>query len=435
MKRLVPLLSLVWFSCAPPWEVPDYQSIFQSDRIVEWNIYTSSEDWLRLIVDPLSWPCSDGDCQTDLDCPETCRCFEQTCITHYVEAEVWVDGKQYAPVGLRLMGTKRRDKRNLRIRFNKFAVDQRFHGVKRINFRNNAGDPSLIREALALELMRRAGVPAPRHSFVWVSVNGDPGGVYTLVQQVDKKLLESYFGEDFGNLYQIERGGNLVYQGDEPGQYENFDRFYELKTNEVTADKSDLIELMRVLAQGDPGRDLPEVLDVDDWLRMLAVNSWLASMDSYPGTADNLYLYHNASGRFSPIPWDLNQAFGNYHGPSCDLTSDQLADLDPLAPTCGGLRPLVDRVLEVEAFREFYRGHLQELVDGVLHPDEVAALAESLRRRIREQAHQDVLKEFSNQEFDASFENDVPLGDNPVRVPGLRPFIQRRDQIVRENLR
>jgi spore coat protein CotH len=282
--------------------------------------------------------------------------------------------------------------------------------------------------------MRRAGVPAPRYSFVWVSVNGDPGGLYTLVQQVDKKLLESYFGEDFGNLYQIERGGNLVYQGDDPAQYDDFDRFYELKTNELTADKSDLIELMRVLDRGDPRRDLPEVLEVDDWLRMLAVNSWLANMDSYPGTADNLYLYHDASGRFSPIPWDLNQAFGNYHGPSCDLTADQLAELDPFAPTCGGRRPLVDRVLEVEAFREIYRGHLQELVDGALHPDEVAALIESLRRRIREKAHQDVLKEFSSQEFDAAFENDVPVGDNPVRVPGLRPFIQERDRIVRENL-
>jgi spore coat protein CotH len=306
--------------------------------------------------------------------------------------------------------------------------------VKRINFRNNLDDPSLIREALALELMRRAGVPAPRYSFVWVSVNGDPGGVYTLVQQVDKKLLESYFGEDFGNLYQIERGGNLIYQDDDPAKHENFDRFYELKTNELTADKTDLTALMCVLALGDLQRDLPEILNVDDWLRMLAVNSWLANMDSYPGTADNLYLYNDAAGRFRPIPWDLNQAFGNYHGWSCDLTADELAGLDPFSPTCGGERPLVDRVLEVESFREMYRDHLQDLVDGILHPDEVQALIESLRWRIREKAHQDVLKEYSNEEFDAAFENDVPVGDNPVRVPGLRPFIQERDRVIRENL-
>ena len=437
MKRLLPILSLVFCACAAPWDVPDYETIFARDHVAEWNIYTTSEDWLRLIVDPMSWPCREGDlgptCASDMDCPVTCRCEEGTCVTHYVEADLWVDGKQYPQVGLRLMGTKRRDKRNMRIRFNKFIIDQRFYGVKRINFRNNADDPSLIREALALELMRRAGVPAPRYSFVWVSVNGDPGGIYTLVQQVDKKLLESYFGEDFGNLYQIERGGKLVYAGDDPEQYDDFDRFYELKTNELTADKSDLISLMRVLALGDTQRDLPDVLNVDAWLRMLAVNSWLSNMDSYPGTADNLYLYHGAAGRFRPIPWDLNQAFGNYHGWSCGLNTDELAGLDPFSPTCGE-RPLVDRVLEVEAFREIYRGQLQDLIDDVLQPDAVVEVMESMHGHIRERAHQDVLKGYSNEEFDAAFENDVPVGDNPVRVPGLRPFILERDRLIRENL-
>ncbi len=441
MKPLPPILSLACLACLAcqaPWDVPDYSAIFVKDHVAEWKIHTTSEDWLRLIVDPKSWPCREGnlgpDCKSDEHCPVTCRCAEGTCVTHYVEAEVEVDGVVYGQVGLRLMGTQRRNKRNLRIRFNKFIADQRFFGVKRINFRNNRGDPSQIREALALELMRRAGIPAPRYSFVWVSVNGNPGGVYTLVQQVDRKFLESYFGEDFGNLYKIERGGNLVYAGEDPALYDNFDRRYELKTNEPTADKSDLIRLMRVLSEGNPERDVPEALNVGAWLRVLAVNSWLAGMDSYPGTADNLFLYHDDAGRFRPIPWDLNEAFGNYHGSSCDLTTDELVGLDPFAPTCGGERPLVDRVLEVEAFRETYREHLRNMVDHVLHPDAVVAEMEAMHNHIREKAHEDVLKEYSNQDFDAAFEKDLPAGDNPIRVPGLRPFIQKRDRLVRENL-
>ncbi|GAG10523.1 unnamed protein product, partial [marine sediment metagenome] len=192
LKRIAWSLSwmaatLALAACEAPWEgPPGWDSIFQKQRVVEWKINTSTEDWLRLIVDPKSWPCQEGDlgptCESDMDCPVTCRCEERTCVTHYVEADVEVDGVLYEQVGLRLMGRKRRNKRNMRIRFNKFIVDQRFHGVKRVNIRNNAGDPTLIREALALELMRRAGIPAPRYSFVWVSINGDPGGVYTLVQ-------------------------------------------------------------------------------------------------------------------------------------------------------------------------------------------------------------------------------------------------------------
>lgn len=453
MKRIVQ--NLIWISaalalaaCEAPWDgPPDWNAIFQKHRVVEWEINTSSEDWLRLIVDPRSWPCQEDDlgpnCESDYDCPQTCRCDLYidggTCVTHYVEADVRVDGKLYPQVGLRLMGRKRRDKRNLRIRFNKFLPDQRFHGVKRINIRNNAGDPTLIREALALDLMHRARVPAPGYSFVWVSVNGDSGGLYTLVQQVDKKFLESNFVDDFGNLYRIERNGNLLYEGDDPDGYDPpFDRRYELKTNELAADKNDLITLMRVLAQGDSRQDLPKVLNVDAWLRLLAVNTWLANMDSYPGTVDNLYLYHDATGRFRPIPWDLNEAFGVYDGDTCWHTTDDLIRLDPDDPTCGDVRPLVDRVLGEESYLESYHQHLRDLIDGVLHPDAVIAAMESMRGHIREWAYDDVLKDlddgYSNEEFDAAFENDVPVGDNPVRVPGLKPFVLERDRVIRENL-
>jgi spore coat protein CotH len=450
---------LVLAACEAPWEgPPDWNAIFRKHHVVEWKINTSSEDWLKLIADPRSWQCREGElgptCQIDLDCPETCRCDLYldggTCVTEYVEADVEVDGVLYERVGLRLMGTKRRAKRNMRIRFNKFNVDQRFHGVKRINIRNNAGDPTLIREALALQLMRRAGVPAPRYSFVWVTVNGDSGGVYTLVQQVDKKFLEEQFGEDYGNLYHVEIGGKLVYYGDaeadyagQPDEYADdltFARRYELKTNELARDVSDLIGLMRVLDQADAGelyRRVPEVLDVETLLRALAVNSWMANMDSYPGTADNLYLYRDVAERFQYIPWDLNQSFGNYSSkdPCDEFSVDDLIGLDPFAPTCDPeRRPLVVRVLSVPEFREQYGELLGELLDGALHPDGVLAEMESMRGCIREKAYEDVLKEYLNTEFDAAFEQDVPEGDNPVRVPGLEPFVRARDEAIRRIL-
>ncbi len=466
MKRIVRNLSwiagvLVLAACEAPWEgPPDWNAIFQKHRVAEWKINTSSEDWLRLIADPRSWPCREGelgpDCRTDLDCLETCRCDRYldggTCVTHYVEADVEVDGVLYDQVGLRLMGRKRRAKRNLRIRFNKFNLGQRFHGVKRINIRNNADDPTMIREALALQLMRRAGVPAPRYSFVWVTVNGDPGGVYTLVQQVDKKFLEEQFGEDYGNLYNVEVGGDLRYFGDQEPDYFNrspykneedpmtFERMYELKTNELRRDVSDLIGLMRVLDQTDEAelaRRVPEVLDVETFLRALAVNSWMANMDSYPGTTDNLYLYRDIAGRFQYTPWDLNQSFGVFDGdsPCYFLSADDLVGLDPFAPTCDPeRRPLVTRVLSVPEFRAWYGELLGELLDGALHPDGVLAEMEVMRELILERAHQDVLRGHSNEEFDAAFENDVPPGDSPARVPGLRPFVLERDRVIRENL-
>jgi len=399
---LILALLMTLGGCSPPWQgPPDFNSIFVANRVVEWKISVSDENWLKLMVRP----------------------------EEYVEAELEVDDAVYPLVGLRLMGTKRRNKRNLRIRFNQFDPSERFFGVKRVNLRNNLGDPSQVREGLALDLMRTAGIKAPRFSFVWVTLNGG-AGLYTLVQQVDKRFLEDQFGEDRGNLYKLEEGGGLVYQGDDPQAYwPPFERSYELKTNQERNQVGDLIDLMKQL---DGDGELDAVLDVERTLQVLAVNSWLSNMDSYPGTTDNLFLYHDAGNRFRWIPWDLNQAFGNYHGGSCTHTTDELLELDPEDPVCDGPRPMVQRLLSGN--RERYRQILAELVDGVLHPDEVIRRMESMQTLIRERVHQDTLDEFSAEDFDMAFEQDIPEGNNPVRVPGLVPFVQARDHRVRELL-
>ena len=192
---------------------------------------------------------------------------------------------------------------------------------------------------------------------------------------------------------------------------------------------------MRVLATVRDERieqELERILDVDAWLRWLAVNSWLANMDSYPGTVDNLYLYRDSRGRFQPIPWDLNTAFGNYHGPTCSYSTDEMCRLDPLRPECGPGRPLVERVLQVEPLRVRYMHWLAELVEGPLRPDDVLEEMEGLRHLIERYALRDSLKEFSNDDFADSFVHDVPEGDNPVRVPGLEPFIRERDRVMRQ---
>jgi spore coat protein H len=444
-------------ACDPPWQgPPDYEAIFVSGRVVEWKISVGHQNWLRLIVDPASMPCQEGSlgpgCTTDSECPLTCRCVLEspdagTCATHYVPADVEIDGVVYPDVGLRLMGNKTRQKRNMRIRFDEFVPGQRFHGVKRINLRNNAGDPSQIREALALLLSQRAGVPCPMSSFVWVSINGEPSGLYTQVEQVDRKFLERNFGEDYGDLYLVEPGGDLTYHGETTTDYMEsldrnpaemlwFEKRYELKTNEQTPHPEDLINMMRVLEEtpeADREDSFPEVLSLDAFLRVLALHAWFSNLDWYPGKINNTYLYHDATGRFWCFPAGMNRAFGNYHGDSCGFSTDQMLALDPDAPTCG-VRPLVDKVLAVPLFRQRYHEHMQDLIDGVLHPEAVQAEMEVMRDLIDDHAHRDALVDFSPLEFETSFLSDIPEGDNPVRVPGLGSFVEERDRRIRDSL-
>ncbi|MBN2494358.1 MAG: CotH kinase family protein [Deltaproteobacteria bacterium] len=433
-------LAAVIAACEPPYPLPpDYEAIFETDRVVEWKIGLDEEERLKLGQCGGLPECQE--CTCDMDCwdedrPADWRCVDGSCTIGYVEADLEVDGVLYERVGLRIMG-KPRVKSSYRIRFNRFRSRQRFHGVKRVNLRNNRGDPTQLREALALELFREAGVPASRSSFVWVTIDEEPAGLYTLVEQVDKKFLEDRFGEDGGNLYSIEAGGLQVYEGRDLRSYPYFDELHELKTNEEAPDHAGLIELLRVLAEADD-EELPEaleaVLDVDGALRALAVNSWLANMDSYPGTGDKLYIYQDSAGRFRWIPWDLNQAFGNYHGSKCTHFTDDLLELDPDEPTCMGPRPLVDRLLGAEALGQRYHEQLQALVDGALHPDAVQARMEALRDLVRLRAREDSLSGFEPEDFEAAFSQDVPPAGDPERVPGLIPFVQARDRRVREIL-
>lgn len=289
---VVAAIYLLLFACGipDPERNADYDAIFVEDRLVNWTISVSDDSWRSLLDDQAT----------------------------YVRADVEVDGELYKDVGLRVVGNDNRSKYSMRIRFNSFDPGLRFHGVKRVNLLNNAGDPSLLREALALDLMRRAGIPAPRSSFVWVSL-GNAGGVYTLVEQVDNRFLEDRFGEDSGKLYKLERGGNLVYRGEEAEKYDWL-HISELKSDVETADHTALIRLMKELDESsgkELERTLPRLLEVDGFLLMLAVNTWLSNMESYLGVGGNLYLYYDSSGRFRVVPWNLNRAFGNYHGRHC----------------------------------------------------------------------------------------------------------------------
>ena len=72
----------------------------------------------------------------------------------------------------------------------------------------------MMKDYLAYTLMNRMGVPTPLCSFVQLSVNGEPWGLYLAVEGVDDELLE------IGGavLVDAEIHGDVAgfYQGDSP---------------------------------------------------------------------------------------------------------------------------------------------------------------------------------------------------------------------------
>ncbi len=295
--------------------------------------------------------------------------------------------------------------------------DDDIAGMKRLNLKAMYNDPAQMREALAWGLFADVGIPAPQHTYARLAINGAYRGLFSLIEQVEKRFLKLHFGDNFrGNLYKAYAGDvgqatieRLVddHEDDSGRQYfrdaPDGDRTYRLKTNEDNAELNtydDLAMLARTVGDRtkSPGwyasdafaSAASEVVDVHQVLRWAGVNILLGSWDNYFATAANYYLYNG--GRlgeskafddkpfFSLIPWDYDNCFGiDYF-----TTAWQYTDLlDWPANTVGYWRkqgtnetsriPLVENLLANHDFAQYYLDFVEFLLDTVFTPAKIAA--------------------------------------------------------------
>jgi spore coat protein CotH len=303
---------------------------------------------------------------------------------------VVVFGERLDDVGFRMRGQfslrESGAKKPWKFNLDAYVEGQEYHNLKQLMFTNNVGDPSMLQEKLAYDMMRFAGVPASHVCFVemWIDFSDDEQppifwGVYTMIERVDKKFLANRFGPDqrAGNLYKANhalRGPmDLIYYGPQIEDYPTQNGLYAYgkATNEEQADYDDVINLMYVIdgAEYDSPDDfaaaLEQVLNVDGFLRYMAVVVTLGNWDSYPYTGNNYHLFHNAgTGKFEWIPWDLTWG-GDPRHPLFELAGPGLVER----------APLYDRVFQVERYRKRYAGYVDLLARRWFTRDNVSALA------------------------------------------------------------
>lgn len=256
-------------------------------------------------------------------------------------------------------------KRSLKLDFNDLDEDQTFFGLTKLNLNNNAMDPSQMREALAYDVFRNGGVPAGRTAFakVYITVPGRHdkayAGLYTVVEQVDNPFLKARFGTKAGLLLKPERLPGLPYLGDNWSAYTNL---VQPKSDVKAADARRFIEFVKFLNQSSDASfraGIDEFVDVDEFLRFVALQALLPNLDSPLMTGHNYYLYLNPRVRkFIWIPWDLNEAFGGFFRAG---TASEQANLSLDEPYTRVNR-LAERLLTDPGTKKRYR----EIVGGLL---------------------------------------------------------------------
>ncbi|MFN7146148.1 MAG: CotH kinase family protein [Myxococcota bacterium] len=210
-------------------------------------------------------------------------------------------------VGFKLKGSSTYQdldgKPSIKVDLEQWVEDQRMVGVRRLTLNSMIFDPTMLREHVAYALYEAMGVPAPRHGYARVTINGEPYGLYGIVETMDEQWLRRTFpGDSDGNLYD--------------SKYTNADLTsvgigaYELKEGKPVEPYADLRELVSEI----DGSNILDVLDRrfdrEGVLGMWAVDLVTANWDGYTRNTNNYLLYHaTVSDRWHFVPWGQDTAF------------------------------------------------------------------------------------------------------------------------------
>lgn len=185
----------------------------------------------------------------------------------------------------------------------------------------------MIHETLAYEVFRAAGVAAPRTGYAYVRINGEDYGLYANVETYDKVMLNPVWFAATQHLY--EGGYDLDVDATSIDLFE---------IDEGADDRTDLTALVAAAdATGVPFSErLATVADLDEIVRMMAVDRYLGDWDGYmapaPRAPNNYYLHSDGSGRFTLHPWGADQTFYDRSPP--ELPGGRLHVLCLADPVC-----------------------------------------------------------------------------------------------------
>ncbi|QRN82764.1 CotH kinase family protein [Chloroflexota bacterium] len=301
----------------------------------------------------------------------------------WVTATISFEGETWDYVGIRFKGNSSLKqtwssgsyKLPIKLDFDQFeddypeTEDQRFYGFKQLSLSSNYSDDSYLHEKVAADIFRDFGVPSAHTAFYEVYVDYGEGpvyfGLYTMVEMVEDTVISQQFESDEGNLYKPEGSGATFAEG--TLNETSFDK----ETNQDEDDYSDIEALFAVLHDEsrltDPASwrsELESVLNVETFLRWLAVNTVVQNWDTYGNMSHNYFLYTDPEdGLITWIPWDNNEALnGNRRSRALSISLDEVTDN----------WPLISYLMEDPLYQAQYDSYVEAVVNTVFVPEEMA---------------------------------------------------------------
>ncbi|MDP5121965.1 MAG: CotH kinase family protein [Spirosomaceae bacterium] len=304
----------------------------------------------------------------------------------FVPADVTYNGKKWYRAGIRFKGNSSLQstwqsgnlKLSFKLDFDEFEDEypqidnQRFNGFKQMSLKNNYGDTSFLREKVAGDVFRNAGLAGSHTAFYTLYVDYGDGpvyfGLYTLTEEVDDTVIDTQFSSDKGNLYKPDGDAASFANG-------SFDTSeMDKQTNEDEADFSDVQQLYTIINDATRTTDaaawrakLDANFDTKTFLKYLAINTTIQNWDTYGRMTHNYFLYNNpANGLLTWIPWDNNEALQTgKQGGSLNLNFSGLSSTQ---------WPIIGYMYQDAVYKAQYDVYLKETIDGAFNATTMQAL-------------------------------------------------------------
>jgi spore coat protein H len=317
----------------------------------------------------------------------------------WVPATIEFNGLIWTNVGLRYKGNSSLNsgwkkgslKLPMKLDFDEFEDEcpeidnQRFYGFKQLSFSNLFSDGTYMHDPLTSDILQEAGLMAAETAWYEATIDYGEGpvnlGLYVVIEIVDDTVIDRYFDDDSGNIYEGDGPGVSLAVGTRNQIQSSFQK----ENNEDEADWSDIEKLYDVLhsesriSEPESWREsLEAVFDVDSFLEWLSISAIIQHWDTYGQMSHNFYLYNDPdTGMLNWISWDHNQILsgGTPIGLQAGRAAARIRTRSSLSLGMEEVTqqwPLIRYLLDDPVYHDRYIKYIEETINGPLDPDKLA---------------------------------------------------------------
>ena len=319
---------------------------------------------------------------------------------------ILIDGVADQSVGIKYKGNSSYNVANVKnpmnIKLDYVNNGQSIDGYNVLKLSNGFRDPSFVREVLSYE-MASEYMPSPKATYAKVTVNGTLIGLYTCVQSIDDDFTNENFYERKGPFFKVDNTGIIV-----PGcsgslgilEYYSdtncYQRAYEMESTDDWTELGNFLDTLN-----NHFTDVENVMDIDRTLWMMAFENLIVGLDGpINSIPHNFYLFKDNNGRFSPLLWDMNMAFGTFtNGLPNPVTNADLQELDIFHESTNSQNKLTTQIFSSDRYKRMYVAHIRTILNEQVVNNSYSTRALALQQLIDTEVNTDPNTFYSYTDF------------------------------------